>query len=79
MDSLASKQQIQLSSLDRVSQNVETIACLRGDSDIYETTRPEGLVEYQKEMYSIEDKLRTRLLSLGYKYPPPRPLSETTA
>jgi hypothetical protein len=72
MDYLESSSSIQLSSLDRIAQNVETIACLRGDSGIYENTRPVGLIEFQKEMYAIEDQLRARLLGLGYQYPPPR-------
>jgi len=77
MDYLENNSSIQLSSLDRIAQNVETIACLRGDSGIYENTRPEGLVEFQKEMYAIEDQLRARLIKLGYKYPSHRSLSET--
>ena len=76
MDYLENNRPIPLSSLDNIAQNIETIACLRGDSNIYELTRPEGLVEYQKEMYAIEDALRSRLFGLGYKYPPPRSLSE---
>jgi hypothetical protein len=55
--------------LTRIAESVETIASLRGDSGVYYDTRPKGLVEYQKEMYEIEDRLRTRLLSLGYQYP----------
>ena len=55
--------------LSRIAENVETIASLRGDYLAYYDSRPEGLVEYQKEMYRIEDQLRARLLSLGYKYP----------
>jgi len=78
MDTLEGSQPIHVSSLDRIAQNVETVASLRGDSGIYRTTRPEGLAEYQSEMYRIEDQLRSRLLSLGYKYPPPRALSEMT-
>ena len=31
--------------------------------------RPDGLMEYQKEMYTIEDQLRARSVDLGYKYP----------
>ncbi len=58
-------------SLARAAESVETIASLRGDSGAYYESRPEGLVEYQKEMYAIEDKLRARLLSLGYRYPTP--------
>lgn len=77
IDNIQSQPQIQKSSLDRIAQNVETIACLRGDSGLYENTRPEGLVEFQKEMYLIEDYLRYRLLSLGYVYPTPRSISET--
>jgi len=77
MDYLEDHRPIALASLDRIAQNVETVASLRGDSGIYEKTRPEGLVEYQEEMYAIEDQLRARLISLGYKYPTPRSLSET--
>jgi hypothetical protein len=57
--------------LARVAESVETIASLRGDSGAYYDSRPEGLVEYQSEMYAIEDQLRARLLSLGYTYPAP--------
>jgi hypothetical protein len=77
MDYLEKNSPIMLSSLDRIAQNVETVACLRGDSGIYQDTRPDGLAEYQKEMYAIEDLLRARLISLGYKYSIPPPLSET--
>lgn len=56
-------------SLARVAESVETIASLRGDTGAYYDARPVGLSEYQKEMYAIEDQLRARLLSLGYKYP----------
>lgn len=77
MDYLESSRPIQLASLDRIAHNVETIACLRGDSGIYRNTRPDGLTEYQKDMYAIEDQLRARLVKLGYIYPPPRSLSET--
>lgn len=77
MDYLESNRPIELVSLERIAQNVETIASLRGDSGIYDSTRPEGLIEYQREMYDIEYQLRARLISLGYKYPPPRPLNET--
>jgi len=68
---------IYLKTLDRVAQNVETIACLRGDSGVYVRSRPRGLAEFQGEMYKTEEELRARLLSLGYTYPTPRPLSET--
>lgn len=77
MDYIESNGPIQLTSLDRIAHNVETISSLRGDSGIYQETRPEGLVEYQKEMHVIEDQLRARLISLGYRYPAPRSLSET--
>ena len=77
MDEIRSNDVIQLASLDRIAQNLETIACLRGDSGIYQSTRPEGLSEYQTEMYKIEDYLRARLVGLGYKYPTPRSLSDT--
>jgi len=68
MDYVEKSTYIEPKSLDRIAQNVETIASLRGDSGIYDSTRPEGLSEYQKEMYGIEDTLRARLISLGYKY-----------
>lgn len=55
--------------LKRFADGVETIACLRGDSGLFQTTRPEGLMEFQNEMYDIEYALRDRLLSLGYTYP----------
>lgn len=56
-------------SLQRLAEAVETIACLRGDSGLFGDGRPENLAEFQKEMYQIEDALRTRLIGLGYKYP----------
>jgi len=77
MDFISNNPSIQLSSLDRIAQNVETIASLRGDSGIYHGSRTQGLNEYQSEMYRTEDQLRARLLSLGYQYPTPRPLSQT--
>lgn len=55
--------------LKRIADGVETVACLRGDSGIFYAGRPEGISEYQKEMYRIEYALRDRLLSLGYTYP----------
>jgi hypothetical protein len=55
--------------LQRLADSVETIACLRGDSGIFYSGRPTNLVEYQEEMYQIEDTLRSRLISLGYTYP----------
>ncbi|HVX23752.1 MAG TPA: hypothetical protein VG992_00155 [Candidatus Saccharimonadales bacterium] len=69
MDYIESHPPIEARALERIAQNVETIACLRGDSGIYETTRPAGLADYQKELYAIEDQLRSRLLGLGYTYP----------
>ncbi len=56
-------------SLARVAESVETLASLRGDHAAYYDARPSGLTEYQKEMYAIENQLRKRLISLGYKYP----------
>jgi hypothetical protein len=55
--------------LHRAAEGVEFIASLRGDSGIFESTRPEGLSDFQSEMYATEDALRKRLLELGYKYP----------
>jgi hypothetical protein len=57
------------SALERAAEAVETISSLRGDSDLFESIRPEGLVEYQKEMYAIEDALRAQLIQAGYSYP----------
>ena len=54
--------------LERIAESVETISSLRGDNGAYYDARPDGLMEYQKEMYTIEDQLRTRLVDLGYKY-----------
>ncbi len=56
-------------SLSRAAEAIETISSLRGDAGAFYDSRPEGLIEHQKEMYSTEDQLRARLLSLGYKYP----------
>lgn len=56
-------------SLQRLADGVETLACLRGDSGIFYSSRPHNVVEYQNEMYQIENILRTRLISLGYTYP----------
>jgi len=77
MDHIENNPPTYLSSLDRVAQSVETIANLRGDSGAFEDSRPAGLVEFQHEMNDTENKLRNRLLSLGYTYPTPRSLSET--
>jgi hypothetical protein len=55
--------------LARVGESVETISSLRGDSGAYMDSRPTGTSDHQKEMYELEDYLRARLLSLGYKYP----------
>ncbi|MDB5185169.1 MAG: hypothetical protein JWN38_977 [Candidatus Saccharibacteria bacterium] len=77
MDFVERTPPITLSALDRIAQNVETLASLRGDSGIYDTTRPPGLTSYQSELYATENVLRARLLGLGYSYPPPRALSET--
>lgn len=54
-------------SLATIAENVGTIASFRGDHAAYYQARPEGLIEFQKEMYSIEDSLRNRLFELGYK------------
>jgi hypothetical protein len=77
MDYVEHSRPIYLDSLDRIAQNIETLAGLRGDSSIYDNSRPQGLTDYQKEMYAIENQLRTRLLALGYTYPPRRSASET--
>lgn len=77
MDWIEAHPPVTRGSLDRISQNVETLASMRGDSGIYQNSRPEGLMVYQKEMYRIENSLRDRLVGLGYEYPAPRPLSET--
>ncbi len=69
MDYVASNLPAEPKSLERLAESVETIAGLRGDSGIYQGSRPDGLVEYQKEMYATENYLRERLLGLGYKYP----------
>ena len=55
--------------LSRIAESVETIASLRGDSGIFHAARPEGLLDFQSEMYRTEDTLRARLLGLGYRYP----------
>lgn len=55
-------------SLTRIALAVETISALRGDSGIFESSRPE-LQSFQKEMYATEDALRDRLVGLGYEYP----------
>jgi hypothetical protein len=55
--------------LGRLAESVETLSSLRGDHGAYYDARPEGLMEYQKEMYAIEDQLRARLIGLGYTYP----------
>lgn len=55
--------------LARLAESVETLSSLRGDTHAYYDSRPEGLLEYQKEMYAIEDQLRARLVGLGYKHP----------
>lgn len=55
--------------LARAAEVVETISSLRGDSGLFRDMRPDGLIEYQKEMYAIEDAVRAKLVGLGYKYP----------
>lgn len=50
----------------RIADAIRTIAALRGDSDAFTAARPQGLSEYQKEMYAIEDQLYARLSRLGY-------------
>lgn len=55
--------------LARAAEVVETISSLRGDSALFDSQRPDGLAEYQGEMYTIEDALRSKLLALGYVYP----------
>lgn len=55
-------------SLQRIAEGVETIACLRGDSGLFDQGRPNNLIAYQKEMYHIENMLRARLLKFGYTY-----------
>ncbi len=56
-------------SLARIAEMVEVISSLRGDSGIFDNTRPEGLIKYQKEMYTIEDNVRQQLIAKGYQYP----------
>lgn len=56
-------------SLQRIADVVETIGALRGDTLIFENTRTEGLENFQKEMYRIEDATRYRLVGMGYQYP----------
>lgn len=58
-----------VNSLARLAESVETISSLRGDHAAYYDARPDGLMEYQKEMYAIENQLRARLIGLGYTYP----------
>lgn len=77
MDRIESRDIESRSTLDRIAHNIETIAGLRGDSDIYQDTRPTGLTVYQKEMYDLEDSLRSRLMTLGYQYQSPRSLADT--
>lgn len=77
MDHVEANPPVYLATLDRIAHNVETIACLRGDSGIYQDSRPPQLGElYQKEMYDTEYALRERLIAMGYVYPTPRPLSD---
>ena len=64
------------SSLDSIVHFVETLAGMRGDTSIYDATRP-NMAEYQQVMYSIENALRNRLIALGYEYTVPHGLSET--
>lgn len=70
MNELKGQAPIEPENLKRLAEAVETISSLRGDCDIFTDSRPEGLTEFQKEMYSTEDTLRQQLLDLGYVYPP---------
>lgn len=54
--------------LQNIASGVQTIANLRGDNG-WDAIRPEGLVEYQKEMYRLENELRAQLEAAGYTYP----------
>lgn len=77
MDYVEANKPIHLASLDRIAQNVETLSCLRGDSGIYRSSRPQGLSNlYQTEMYETEYSLKERLKSIGYNFPPQRSLGE---
>ncbi len=73
LDNMARKQftseNEKLKELARAAEVVETISSLRGDSGLFRDMRPDGLIEYQKEMYAIEDAVRAKLVGLGYKYP----------
>lgn len=53
----------------RLPELVEAISSLRGEGEAYYDARPEGLIEHRKEMHAMEGRLRSRLLSLGYKCP----------
>ncbi len=46
---------------------VQTVAELRGDTTLFEASRPPDLIQFQKEMYYLEDTLRTQLAALRYE------------
>ncbi len=55
--------------LSRAAEMVETIATIRGDSGLLHDIRPATPEQsFQSEMYATEDRLRARLVSLGYRY-----------
>lgn len=56
------------STIERLSGAVKTIADLRGDTNVFLGSRPEGLQQYQKEMYQLENELRARLSKIEYKF-----------
>lgn len=56
------------SAIERLSDSVKAIANLRGDTDLFAGSRPEGLQKYQKEMYQIESNLWARLAKLQYQF-----------
>ena len=67
MDYLENAEPMSDETWDRVAHSIETIAGLRGDSRIFDTTRPRELLghpEYQDEMYARERQLWQRFNEL---------------
>jgi len=54
-------------SLKLLNANIDTIACLRGDSGMFYEARPEGLEAFQKEMYATESRLAKRVSAIHPK------------
>jgi hypothetical protein len=55
-----------LRALNNLAEGIEILASLRGDNGVFDLTRPQGIEQFQIEMYKIENQLRQRLRGMGY-------------